>query len=707
MTRRPIGPRWFHAPSCVLVLGIAVLLSADRVDTAQPRAAAPSPDACAAPANKTVAENCKTGNPSTEWDVHAAGDPTIQGFSTDMSVNVGERVDFKVRTDSPKYRVDIYRLGWYQGLGARLVGTVRPSVQLPQAQPECLTDPSVRLLDCGNWAVSASWQVPSDATSGVYIARLVREDGAPGTWRVEGALLPPSTRPPAAPHAYGASGNGQLRNALKEPRASHIVFVVRDDSSKADVVFQTSDPAWTAYNRWGGSNTYSSHFMGATTGNELRAFKVSYNRPLSNREHTRHAVNQIFNAEYPMIRWLERNGYDVAYLAGVDSDRRGQQIRNHRLFLSVGHDEYWSGAQRKHVEAARDAGVNLAFLSGNEVFWKIRYEPSVDGSKTPYRTLVCYKETHSDMKIDPKRDEWTGTWRDSRWFNPEGAQPENALMGTIFTVNAYRNDPLLVPARYGKMRFWRNTEVANLREGEVGVLGQGILGHEWDEDLDNGFRPAGIVHLSETTVDNVQYIQDFGSVYDSGSATHHLTLYRAKSGALVFGAGTVQYSWGLDNFHDTWTGVPTDVVNRFSIRVNYDQTGPVKALQQATVNLLADMGIQPANLQRDLVPAQPSSDKTSPMSAIAFPTPGTIVAGVVTIRGSATDADGVVGGVEVSTDGGRTWHPATGTNSWTYEWNVPRDMTGATILSRATDDSNNIEAPRAGTTVKGPTTLTP
>jgi N,N-dimethylformamidase beta subunit-like, C-terminal/Bacterial Ig domain len=684
-----------------LVVGVLSLGGAMR---AQPASA---PDPCASPANKVVAENCKPGNPSTQWDVHATGDPTIQGFATDMSVNVGERVDFKVRTDSPRYRVDIYRLGWYQGLGARQVASVRPSVPLPQVQPECLTDATVRLLDCGNWAVSASWQVPSDGVSGVYVARLVREDDQPGTWRVEGAMLPPSTKPPAAPHAYGASGLGKLRNALREPRASHIVFVVRNDDSKADVVFQTSDPAWTAYNRWGGSNTYHSHFMGATTGNEFRAFKVSYNRPLSNREHTRHAVNQIFNAEYPMIRWLERNGYDVTYLAGVDSDRRGQQIRNHKLFLSVGHDEYWSGSQRKNVEAARDAGVNLAFLSGNEVFWKIRYEPSIDGSKTSHRTLVCYKETHSDMKIDPKRDEWTGTWRDSRWFNPEGSQPENALMGTIFTVNAYRNDPLLVPAKYGKLRFWRNTDVAKLTGDQVAVIGQGILGHEWDEDLDNGFRPTGIIHLSETTVDNVQYIQDFGSVYDSGTATHHLTLYRAKSGALVFGGGTVQYSWGLDNFHDTWTGLPTDIVNRFSIRVDYDQTGSVKALQQATVNLFADMGVQPANLQRDLMPAERSTDKTSPISKIVSPAGGAVVGDVVTITGTAADIGGVVGGVEVSTDAGATWHPAAGTDTWSYEWTVPAGQTTATILSRATDDSSNIETPAAGITIRSRRGVTP
>ena len=69
-------------------------------------------------------------------------------------------------------------------------------------------------------------------------------------------------------------------------------------------------------------------------------------------------------------------------------------IQNHRVFLSVGHDEYWSGQQRANVEAARDAGVHLAFFSGNEIFWKTRWESSIDSSGTPYRTLVCYKETH-------------------------------------------------------------------------------------------------------------------------------------------------------------------------------------------------------------------------------------------------------------------------------------------------------------------------
>ncbi len=104
-----------------------------------------------------------------------------------------------------------------------------------------------------------------------------------------------------------------------------------------------------------------------------------------------------------MVRWLERNGYDVSYFTGVD-DRppRRRDPRSTKLFLSVGHDEYWSAEQRENVEAAREAGVNLAFFSGNEIFWKTRWENSIDGSSTGYRTIVCYKETHAGAKIDPE-----------------------------------------------------------------------------------------------------------------------------------------------------------------------------------------------------------------------------------------------------------------------------------------------------------------
>ena len=663
---------------------IAAALVSHSLLAAQAPSAGDAAPGCARPANTIVAENCKPGNPSTEWDINGSGDRRIQGFATDISVNAGETISFKIESDSPAYRIDIYRLGYYRGMGARHVATTKPSVPLPQKQPECLTDDSVRLFDCGNWAVSASWAVPRDAMSGVYIARLVREDNDPPSWAPDNSRIT-APKPPALPHAYGALGFGKLANALKEPRASHIYFIVRDDDSRSELFFQTADTAWQAYNRAGITSTYGSFDPARPM---ERAYKVSMNRPYVTRDYR--AVNMVFNAEYPMIRWLEANGYDVSYTTGVDSDRRGQLIRNHKVFLSVGHDEYWSAAQRTHVEAARDAGVHLAFFSGNDVFWKIRWEPSTDPSKTPYRTLVTYKETHANAKIDPLKDVWTGTWRDSRPINPEGPKPENALKGTIFTVNAWRNDPLVVPARFAPLRFWRNTEVAQLKPGQQAVLGDGILGHEWNEDLDNGFRPAGLMRLSETTVNNVPYIQDFGTVYVAGTATHHLTLFRAPGGALVFSAGTVQWAWGLDPNHDTETGIPPERALSSNIRIGVDLKGAVRAIQQATMNLLADMGAQPATRQDGLVAAVASTDKTPPISKIDGPARAA-GGGAFEVSGSASDSGGVVGGVEVSVDGGKTWHPADGTTKWRYQFQASSAPAAAAVMSRAVDDSGNLQ----------------
>ena len=354
------------------------------------------------------------------------------------------------------------------------------------------------------------------------------------------------------------------------------------------------------------------------------------------------------------------------------------------MFLSVGHDEYWSGGQRANVEAARAAGTSLAFFSGNEIFWKTRWENSIDGSGTAYRTLVSYKETHANAVIDPQNPTWTGTWRDPRFSPPaDGGRPENALSGTIFRVNGPRNDTITVPDTDGKMRFWRNTAVANLTPGATATLTAGTLGAEWDEDSDNGARPAGLIRLSTTTVTDAPILLDFGSAYGTGTATHHLTLYRHGSGALVFGSGTYQWPWGLDGTHDRGA------------------TTPNLSMQQATVNLFADMLVQPATLQSGLTPATASSDTIAPSSTITAPANGAVVApgGAVTISGTAADTGGgVVGGVEVSVDGGTTWHPANGRASWSYAWTAPGPGS-VTIRSRAADDSGNIETPGAGITV--------
>ena len=601
--------------------------------------------------NRVVAENQLAGNPQSQWDISFATNWTIEGFATEISRNAGETIDFKINTNSTNYRIDIYRLGYYGGAGARLLDTVQVQRAEPQVQPQYYRDSSTGLVDAGNWSVSASWPIPQTAVSGIYLAKLVRQDSTFGQ--------------------------------------NHIAFIVREDSNPSDIVFQTSDTTWQAYNVWGGVSLYGGDGPGQGTGGFGRAYKVSYNRPIVTRWGGYYAGPQdwIFSVEYPTIRWLERNGYDVTYISGVDTDRSANLLTSRRVFLSVGHDEYWSGQQRSNVEAARDAGVNLAFLSGNEVYWRTRWEQSAAGPTTPYRTLVCYKETREHDDIDPS-GQWTGTFRDPRFAGPTAigaGQPENALIGTMFTCDSYRLDTIEVPHEHAQMRFWRNTSVAQTPINQTTALTPGYLGYEWDSDLDNGFRPPGIIHLSKVVVDVHALLLDYGTTTGPGTAEHNLTLYRAPSGALVFGAGTVYWSWGLDDNHDA------------------EQVQDDIRVKQAMVNLFADMGVQPQTLDPALTAATASTDIIPPVSTITAP-PGPIPHDqAYTITGTATDVGGKVGGVEVSTDNGSTWHKASGRGNWTFSW-TPSLGGLYTVRSRAVDDSGNIETPGPGIaiTVTGP-----
>jgi hypothetical protein len=485
--------------------------------------------------------------------------------------------------------------------------------------------------------------VPSNAVSGVYLAELDQTDGK--------GLMP-------------------------------YPFVVSDPNSHSNIVVQTSDQTWQAYNMYGGDDLY----QGNGPAPDGRAYAVSYNRPLNVS-----GSNGIFGSEYPMLQWLERNGYDVSYLSGVDVSTQGSLLLNHKVFVSSGHDEYWNQGQWDAVTAAKHAGVNLAFFAGNDVFWKTRLAASnVDNAAN--RTVVSYKMTKMEFPqpdgiADPS-GQWTGTWMDPNGAGIGGNLPQNQLTGTLFDVNGYNAEAITVTYPYSTDRLWRNTQAASLQPGQTYTMQTGTLGYEWDSDVANSVRPSGEIDMSSTTVNltNGTLLKDYGNTYGNGTATHSLTEYRdPQSGALVFSSGTVQWAWGLGTTH-------------FDLATNED---PVQ--EQATVNLLADMGVQPVTLQSGLVQASQSTDTTGPAVSVSTPTANSTVPAMspVTISGTATDAGGVVARVEVSTDNGSTWQPATGLGSWSYSW-TPTQTGNVTIQVRAEDDSDNV-----GTAVSIPLTVGP
>jgi methionine-rich copper-binding protein CopC len=608
--------------------------------------------------NPIACENQLPGTPQSVWDVSSYS-TTIQGFADPFSVNIGNSINFKIESPASSYKIDIYRMGYYDGDGARLITSLTPNIPVSQSQPTCNTNTVTGLVDCGNWGVSATWDVPSTAVSGVYFARIYRTDGITG--------------------------------------ANQIPFVVTDNSSHSNILFMTSDETWQAYNDWGGYSLYT----GTATGSPWccsaldpgRAVQVSYNRPFATRYDNISPDGQdfFFYAEFPMIQFLEKNGYDVSYVSQIDAAQPGaaSMIEQHKVLINTGHSEYWDANDMVNITAARNAGVNLAFFTGNTAWWKTRWANSQYGNE-PYRTLITYKESLDSKQSDPADPPtWTGAWRDPRFSPPGDASPENALTGQLWDVNccSYADT---VPSAYAKLRLWRNTAVSSLQPGQRYTMPNETLGYEWDSDIDNGFRPPGEIDMSQTCAKVQEKLYTVTEELVSDNACNSLTLYRAASGALVFDAGTVQWSWGLESDHDGDSQNPPDPV-----------------MQQATVNLLADMGVQPATLESDLTPAAQSTDHTPPSSTITSPSAGTTLANgsSVTITGTATDSGGgVVAGVEVSTDGGSTWHPVTTmsaaatTVNWSYTWSAAGSG-AVTIKSRATDDSGNTETPGPGVLV--------
>jgi Domain of unknown function (DUF4082)/Bacterial Ig-like domain/Bacterial Ig domain len=653
--RRPGQPRWRRPGRGRLVRLLAVPVTVALAGALA--IIAPLAPARAACANPIVCENQQTGTPQSVWDVREGQGTTIQGFADPFSVNIGQSINFKIKSPATGYNVDIYRMGYYGGDGARLITSLTPNISVSQSQPTCNTNTVTGLVDCGNWGVSAIWNVPADAVSGVYFARIYRTDGTSD--------------------------------------ANQIPFVVTDNASHSGIVFMASDETWQAYNDWGGYSVYTGNATGSpwccSAQNPGRAVQVSYNRPFATRFDTPFGQDYFFYAEFSMIQFLERSGYDVSYVSQVDVAQPGAatMLEQHKLFVNAGHSEYWDAADRGNLTAARDAGVNLAFFTGNTMWWKTRWASSQYGSE-PYRTMITYKETLDSARTDPADPPtWTGAWRDPRFSPPGDAQPENALTGQLWKVNccSYADQ---VPAAYSKLRLWRNTAVASLPSGQTYTMRPETLGYEWDLDVDNGFRPAGEIDMSRTCEKVQELLYTVTEEFVSDNACNGLTLYRASSGALVFDAGTVQWAWGLESNHDGDSQNPPDPV-----------------MQQATVNLFADMGAQPATLESGLTPAAQSTDHTPPTSTVTSPSAGaTFPSGsTVTITGTAADSGGgVVAGVEVSTDGGSTWHPVTAMSdaaisvTWSYTWSAAGSGS-VTIKSRATDDSGNPGAPGSGVSV--------
>lgn len=260
--------------------------------------------------------------------------PWIEGYVSHASVRSGDSLSFHVSTNPPApFEIRIFRMGYYGGLGGRLVQHLGSFHGITQPDPEIGPN---RLREC-QWTACKTITIPDDWTSGVYV--------------------------------------GKLTNLLCGTE-SYTIFVVRDHRP-ADLIFQTSDNTWQAYNRW--PSQFSLYDDGKETWHWGSGVEVSYRRPYGKYCQILDAPlsigsGEFFLWEFPFVHWLESLGYDVTYVSNTDTHTGTAEPTRAKGFLSVGHDEYWSLEMYRRIEAAIRAGVGVGFFSGNAVCGKIAFD---------------------------------------------------------------------------------------------------------------------------------------------------------------------------------------------------------------------------------------------------------------------------------------------------------------------------------------------
>jgi hypothetical protein len=435
--------------------------------------------------NPIVVENQQPGSWGWLSGPLVSDDATgqIKGYASATSVNQNESITFYVTVNPVQtYRIDVYRIGWYGGYGGRLHLQAGPLSGVQQ--PPCVSDATTGLIACG-WAPSYTLTVPGSWTSGLYFAVLTNAQGY----------------------------------------QNHIVFVVKD-GRPAPFLYQqgvTTDQAYNNYPADGrtGKSLYSYNSYGPNTiGGDARAVKVSFDRPYTN-----YGFFEFDEIEF--IRWIERSGYDVTYITDIDTHRNGSELRRHKALLSVGHDEYWSKQMYDAAEAARDAGVGLAFFAADSNSAQVRFEPSVGGVAD--RVMVAYK--------NPTLDPVYGPTTTVRWRVAPLNRPEQTLRGIQFTGQMSAGSPN-VDYVVTNSSHWMYTGTG-FKDGDVVA---GIVGYEMDRFMPDVAPPnsTNLTLLSRSPFTNILGTPDYANS----------SIYQAPSGAWVFSSGTISWSWALDGiFH--------------------------------------------------------------------------------------------------------------------------------------------------------------
>jgi hypothetical protein len=332
-------------------------------------------------ASWVIEENRKPGTPG--WQIDAApASGGIEGFANRVDAAAGQTINLYVSSHAPRFHAEAFRLGYYGGVGARLVWQ---SSEVPGlAQPACPVTPDTHMVACANWTPSLTVPIDGRFVPGDYLFKLV------GSQRQQ----------------------------------SYVPLTVWDPDSHAAYLVKNDVFTWQAWNPYGGYDYYTGTGRCPPKVYPLcsRARVVSYDRPYGDEQGT----GDFLWLEAPMVRFVEQQGLDISYATDVTVAEHPQILANHRMLLSLGHDECWSLPERQAAAAAEHKGLNLGFFGASALLRHVRSQSSPLG---PDRELVDYRDAAADplnATADPRQV--TG----NTWSSPPASWPETNFVGEAY-----------------------------------------------------------------------------------------------------------------------------------------------------------------------------------------------------------------------------------------------------------------------------------
>lgn len=492
--------------------------------------------------NQIVNENKNLG--TTDWQLtyiksaHYRSD-SVEGYCSKTSLRPGESVDIFISTEiKTDVVIDFYRMGYYGGKGGRFMERLGPFQVSPQAEPPIAEH---RLRAC-NWERTTSFTVPKNWLSGVYLGKL---------------------------------------SCSTQRYQSYIILVVRDDR-KSDLLFQTSDTTWQAYNKW--PSEYSLYDSDSPQQPHSARTWVSFDRPYGKYPQVvdqplSQGSGEFLLWEYPLCYWLEQKGYDVTYCSNIDThtDRKG--LDRVKCFLSVGHDEYWTLEMYNNVKNAIDQGLNAAFLSGNSVKWVIDLQQGID---MDVKQMDIKSGLGKDGKRVPAQPNIKGNlYRTMRRLgrfggltDEEKAKPNYA---SSFSMQG-PNEGLLMGSRNPSVPNGSADWIVSRPEHWI-FEGTGMK---------KGDKVPGLVgwehHGDPADIPDLEVIAEGTTINGGGAKSKYAaTVYPGLKGNWVFNAATIFWSIGLSR--------PPGFIIPYS---HYGRPhGTDERVQRITANFLNKCGIRP------------------------------------------------------------------------------------------------------------------